>query len=287
MRTLTYTAPGGTAIVFGGADYAITSLTGESSPEFSPQVKSAPHQDGATYIDGLYESRDIVIEGAIVALSGVAAARRAIIAALNPKLGMGTLVFYNGTTSYQIAAIPVTSPEFKNKSYDDPYTRFQITFHCPSPFWQDITEESETVTYLGYELEFPTAGIEMVAAGIMVSELGGIGGQVVNIDNTGDVDCPVTIVFYGPADNPKIINNTTGQYIRLVKTVAAGEAVQVTTEFGNKTVTIDGVNAMQYLDLSSTFFQLQPGTNQLEFIEDGTNSGSSATIAYRLQYIGV
>ena len=290
MRVLTYTNPSGTTLTLSQTPYLITKLSGIDAPRLAVQEKFAPYQDGSTYIDALFQPRDIVVEGAIsgspVDLTDIATARRALVAALTPKSGIGTLTYTWDGGSFAIAAIPVSSPVLPNKLATEPFQRFQITFHCPDPYWRSVAATNLSVVYLGYSLEFPAGGIEFVPGGILLSELGGIKGQMQNITIVGDVPSPVTLVFYGPADNPKITNNTTGEYIRIEKTLATGEAITVTTDFGNKTVTIGGVNAMQYLDLSSIFFLLQPGINQLQFDEDGTNVGSSAAITYYDRYIG-
>lgn len=287
MRVLAYTNSNGQTLTLSQMPYLITKLSGIDSPKLALQEKFAPYQDGSTYIDALYQPRDIVVEGAIsgspVDLTAIATARRAIIAALNPKYGVGTLTYtWNGGT-LSIPAIPVSSPVLPNKLSKEPYQRFQITFHCPDPYWRTVSATVVPIIYLGYSMEFP---VEFLPGGILLSELGGIKGQTANITIVGDVPSPLTMVFYGPADNPKITNTTTGEFVRIVKTLTAVEAATVTTNFGNKTVTIGGVNAMQYLDLQSTFFQLQPGTNQLECWEDGENVGSTVSISYYDRYIG-
>jgi phage-related protein len=292
MRTFSYLNPDGATIEFSNYPYMITNLSGIDSPSLSIQEKFAPYQDGSTYIDGLYGARDITIEGAIASapmdVVGMAAARRLIIKALNPKTGVGLLTFTGDSGTFEIPAIPVSSPVFAYRDSNEPYQRFQVAFHAPSPYWTDVSDTVLTLSYTGSYVTFPFA---FAPGGSAFGSLGTINGQVINIDNTGDVATPLTMVFNGPSVNPKIQNNTTGEYIQLNKTLVAGECITVYTAFGRKTVTFTSggttISAMQYLDLLSTFFVLELGANQLQFIDDGTKIGASASVTYRKQFIGV
>jgi len=295
MRTLVYTNANGLSLTLSSRPYMITKIDGLGSPGLGLQEKFAPYQDGSTLIDQLYQPRDLTVEFALAAvpsnLSGIATARRTIVSALNPKTGIGLLTFTNDYGTWQIPAIPASSPIFANRVSTEPYQQVQVVFHCPNPYWQSTTQSTASLSYLGSSLEFPAAGLDMLAGGIEISSLGTLNGSVTNLTNGGDVDCPITLRFYGPATNPKVINNTTGFYIRIVKVVASGDYFEFNTTFGQKTVTmsISGTlsSGMQYLDLNSTFFQLQPGVNQLQFVDEGSTAGSTATIAYRTRYIGV
>lgn len=292
MRVLTYLNPDGTSIEFSNYPYMITNLSGIDSPPLALQEKFAPYQDGSTYIDGLFGARDITIEGAIAStpmdVAGMAAARRLIVKALNPKTGVGALTFMGNSGSFQIPAIPVSSPVFAYRDSTEPYQRFQVTFHAPSPYWMDVSDTVITLSYSGSYVTFPFA---FAIGGSPFGSLGTINGQIINIDNTGDVSTPLTMVFNGPSVNPKIRNNTTGEYVQLNKELLVNEYITVYTAFGEKTVTYTsgGVteSAMQYLDLFSTFFSLMAGVNQLQFIDDGTKIGASVSVTYRKHFIGV
>lgn len=291
MRTLTFTNGNGAVVTFSDTPYAITSLAGIDSPALTVQETTAPYQDGATFIDALFQPRDIVIEGAIASAPGdavdIATARRAIQVALTPKAGIGTLTYTWDGGTWEIDALPLSSPVFPNRVSTDPYQTFQVTFHCPDPYWRDTSDTSTLVAYSGGGIEIPAGGIEIDGSGIHIDEWGGIDGQTLAITIAGDVDSPVEIVFRGPAENPKMTNVTTGEFIGLTHTLTAGQSVTINTAFGEKTCELDdGSNAMQYLDLDSTFFQLQPGLNSILFNEDSNDAGSTATVAYRNRYIG-
>ena len=295
MRSLVYTNPNGSTITLGAPPYVITSLEGIGTPDWDALETKAPYQDGATDIGGTFQTRDITIEGALASvpqnMAGIATARRLMVQALNPKDGAGTLDYTNDLGTWRISAKPISSPTFSSKDATDPYQRFQIVFHASDPCWTDVSYTVRTLTEAGAGLAIPAAGLGIPVDGIAVELVATINGKSIVINNVGDVPCPVLIRFYGEAVNPKVLNATTDEYIRIAKTIALGDYVEVNTAFGAKTVVISesGVisNCSAYLDLQSTFFQLAVGNNQLRFSDDGVAAGSSATITYRNRYIGV
>ena len=295
MRSLLYTNPNGLTLLLGGSDYPILKLEGIDTPDWDTLETKAPYQDGATDIGGTFQTRDITIEGALASvpqnMAGIAAARRLITLALNPKDGAGTLDYTNDLGTWRITAKPISSPAFSSKDATDPYQRFQIVFHASDPCWTDVSDTVETLTAEGTGLAIPAAGVGIPVDGLAVETVSTIKGKSIIVTNSGDVPCPVLIRFYGETTNPKIINATTGEYIRIVKTIALGDYVEINTAFGVKTVMISEsgsiTNASMYLDLLSTFFQLAVGNNQLTFTDEGAAPGSSAIITYRNRYIGV
>jgi len=293
MRSLVYTNPNGLTITFGAPPYVITSLDGIGTPDWDALETKAPYQDGATDIGGTFQTRDITVEGALApqTMSGIAAARRLMVQVLNPKNGAGTLDYINELGAWRITAKPVSSPTFSSKDATDPYQRFQIVFHASTPYWMDVSDTVKTLTEAGTGFAIPAAGIGIPANGLAIETVATINGKSIIVNNSGDVPCPVLIRFYGETTNPKISNVTTGEYIRIVKTIALGDYVEVNTAFGANTVVISEsgsiTNASMYLDLLSTFLKLAVGNNQLTFTDEGAAAGSSATITYRNRYIGV
>lgn len=85
--------------------------------------------------------------------------------------------------------------------------------------------------------------------------------------------------------NPKITLASTGQYIQINKSINSHEKVEITTDYGNKMVRIDGISAMRYLDEGSTFFDLPVGENRLSVT---SASGEPEVFIYwRNYYAGV
>jgi phage-related protein len=113
------------------------------------------------------------------------------------------------------------------------------------------------------------------------------GPPIINIVNKGDVQTPVRIEFKGPATNPKISNRTTGEYIQVRRELAYGDVLIITTDFGAKRVEINGQNVFNWIDLDSSFWQLQPGDNIIEYTSDVPVEPAAVLISYRNRYVGV
>jgi len=91
--------------------------------------------------------------------------------------------------------------------------------------------------------------------------------------------------------NPLLFNVNTQEELKINKTMTAGEAIIVTTHFGNKRVEswLNGVstNAFNWLDLSSNFLQLDPGDNLFRYDADEGLDNLEVDIYYIPQYLGV
>ncbi len=109
--------------------------------------------------------------------------------------------------------------------------------------------------------------------------------------NTGDVPAPILVTFQGPSTNPRIINQNTLEYIRLNTTLAAADSFEVDTSFGNKTVKLiqSGieVNGIAFLDIGSTFFQLERGSNTVYYEDDAVLSTATASLEFTERYSGL
>lgn len=107
-----------------------------------------------------------------------------------------------------------------------------------------------------------------------------------NIDNS-------KIVFraLGTVTNPELLNIDTGEYIRLLTTMSAGDELRVYTHFaGKRVVQVVGstvTNAFSLLDTNSTFFQLAAGTNTLRYDASVNMELLEVSIYFRPQFLGV
>ncbi len=291
MRRFTYTNPNGESIVLGPtpANYMIESATGIDGAGTDIYYTKSPNQDGETYLDNLLSVREIVINGSITAPNDSAdifPLRRELVRVVNPKLGVGVLKYeYDGGTKI-IHALPDGGPVFANRDFREPWQKYQVTFSCPSPLWLDEIASNATVGLTTANFSFPlifvTGGIEF---SVRTTE------KERSLTNSGDVPVPVTITFFGPAVNPAIINQTTGEYIKVNITLDEGESMIIDTAFGQKTVSLNqgaGLsNGIQYLDLSSTFWQLIPGDNVITFVDDTDSTAPRCDVGWSSAYLGV
>lgn len=202
--------------------------------------------------------------------------RRFVAGFFNVHKGGTLQIDYMGTKR----EIPYEVEGYKSK-LENIYTpyRFLVHLYCPEPFLLDIVESSkEIVTWIGgisFPLKLPT-------------KFSTAGPRIINAVNNGDVETPIKIEIFGPATNPKITLQETGEFIRIKDTLTADDIVTITTEFGNKRVEKNGENAFNILDLpDSTFFNLQVGDNVIEFTTEDIANNAKVKISYRNRYLGI
>jgi hypothetical protein len=292
MRSLKYISPLGNSFTFGVGSFAsINSITGVDVPTNTIQEQKAPFQDGSTYIDNLFNPREIVLDGVLNAPQNLlltAQYRRIIESTLNPKNGPGTIIYTNDFGSWQCTGFP-EGPGFGNKDYMVPHQPYEFTFYCNDPFWYDIFDTVVTMNTIVANFYFPSTKRGFPLTGTAFSYY--IGGGI-TVNNGGDMPVYPTITLYGPATNPLVTNTTTGKYIHIIKIMAAGDKIIITGSFGNKAITYipsggSAVSIMNLLDTTSFFWPLQLGPNTLSIADDTSSQYFYGILNYRNRYIGV
>ncbi len=283
MRRLTYSNGRGEQISFYLSPFLITSLTGISEVNANVQGQQAPYQDGDTYIDTILQPRFPILEGAITDtdLIAIKQRRKDILRVCNPKLGLGKLTLeLDGDTKEILGALDGV-PVFPERS-TSPFQEFMITWKCPNPYWQDPQEVSRALRAYEGKLNIPTTfPIEF-----------GISGDTTILNNEGDVETPITIDIQGPVTNPRVINKTTGKYIRVNLSLSANDVLHVDTNDQSKRVEIyrDGLaieKAIGYLDHNSDFWKLDVGYNEIQYIADAGDGNAIVAIAWYDRYTGI
>ena len=159
---------------------------------------------------------------------------------------------------------------------------FMARFQCCDPYFKDTQETIQQLKFvrkrLVFPVTFPTVFGEFVNPGF--------------ITNTGHGACPVLLRFRGGTVEPKFTNLTTGQSVGITGAVPNGYILEINTERTKKTVElIDGdgsrTNAFAMLDLSSEFWELMQGDNEIEYSSAEDAAESTAELVYSLRYIGV
>lgn len=257
-------------------------------PKSTIVTTKAPWQDGKTVQEHLLEERVLSIEIAILADSSqeMFSKRQQLNSVFNPKVG-GTLFYSNGAGEYKIKCrVDSITP----KDRHEPIQQFLIQLFCPEPYWKDIEEiKNEMAQWVGdfmFPLEIPEeTGIEM---GHRVSTL------IANCFNSGDAECPIRVEFKALATvvNPSILNVYTQEFIKVKRTLTAGDKLVIDTSFGNKRVEMiktNGViqNVFNYITLDTTFLQLDVGDNLLRYDAEEGIDNLEVGIYYTPKYVGV
>lgn len=262
--------------------YFFQGVSGEDGLKNEISSYSNYNQDGYSISSEKLSYRDIDITGVLRGdtKQEILNRREFLLRVFNPKL-KGQLIYEDGGIKRIIECRVEESPKFSDRDVWK-QQNFIISLICPNPYWQDIYEEGEIIaTWIGgwkFKFKLPFRFKQK-------------GGPKKNIYNNGHVETPAEIIFRGPAVNPCVINDATGEFIKVERTLTSDDTLYITTEFGNKKVEIErnGVrqNAFHYIDLDSTFFQLQPGDNMIEYTTDNDLDPQSVEIRYRNRYLGV
>lgn len=283
MQKLTYINSRGESVTFGNTKpFILSHIDGTGGVSADIKTTKSPYQDGSTFSGVQLKDRLVQITGAVMAgtREEMYELRRQLARLLSAK-GEGALIYANDARTYAIRAFPEGSPTFNERHANNQL--FSASFLCPDPFW---TDENEIVKALKFEeggLVFPLRLPTMFA----FSAYRG------SFSNDGDVDTPVLIHYQGPAKNPLIQNETTGEFIKVNYDLTDTDTLEINTAFGRKrveVVTEDGhrTNVFHWIDLDSTFFQLVPGENMLRYDsdEEADRERANVTVYWHNRYGG-
>jgi hypothetical protein len=259
-------------------DFRLIEVDGIEHSDYEISITNNSKSDGGTITSKKIQARAITMNICYVGLEK-AQQRKQVISFFNPKNSGKMTINYNGLEriiEYEVEG-------FKGKLtniYEE--LIFTVDLICADPFWKDaVIASEEIVTWTGgmifpfeFDLAFATKG-----------------SPVRNIINQGDIETPIEITFKGPAINPKIVNRSNGEFFRIRRQLSSDDTLIINTEVGSKKVEIvkaDGSreNAFNYIDLNSTFLQLEVGNNLFEYNTDGLEP-SSVSIKYKNRYLGV
>jgi len=284
LRTiLKFTNTRGESVSFNkaGSFFNANKIEGFGDVDADIQTQKSPYQDGSSFTDALFEERFIGFEVSIIGSddTDISNKRSQLAGILNPKLGEGLLEVTYGSVVRMINAIAESVPKYPSGN-DNRGLRFQVglvNLRCPNPYWRSntITEEPAFESLFS----FPFEGDVLM----------GMQRDQRIISNDGNSPAPLFVEFFGPALNPVIINNTTGEYIKVNQELFEGERMMIDTSDDNKSVYFvdaTGVerNVFNWIDLNSTFFKLVVGENDIEYTADSDIQGAVVNISYNKLY---
>lgn len=267
--------------------FLLTKIGGTGSPKTTLLTSKAPNQDGKSYHGSLLEERILPIEGAIEgdSIEDVYRKRKELCSMFNPKVP-GTLTYINDFGEYKIDCVIEDSPVFKERTAN--IQDFLIQVYCPKPYWLNIEEYKEEIAAWIGDLEFD---LEISEEGMQFGHREN--SVIVNVNNIGDVKCGMRIELTALATvvNPSLLNVNTQEFIKVKRTLTAGDKLVISTYFANKRVELikNGIttNVFNYIDLNSTFLQLEVGDNLLRYDADSGAYNLDVAIYYKPHYIGV
>jgi hypothetical protein len=289
MRKITFVNSLGQSIELSYQEpFLLNSIEGLGDVDADIQTQKSPFQDGSTYTNSFLRERPIPIILTIKAENEdeLANCKRDISSAFNPKLGEGLLRYKNGDVIREIKAASERVPVFPSGTTNrgPTFQKSMIDLIAHNPYWLTEEQVEQLVVWEGgveFPLELPTTFADQSESKAKI------------LLNEGDAETPIFVAFNGPATSPiQIINQTTGEFIKVNQDLLAGERLEINTAFGQKRVTkvlSDGkkVNAFHFITLDSAFFQLQQGNNLIDYSTGADYERAAVTISWRNRYLSV
>ncbi|MBS6510086.1 MAG: phage tail family protein [Clostridiales bacterium] len=292
MQKIRYVNPHGKEVILEkGPPFVLEKVTGTGAEDATLLTSEPAFVDGK-YFHGLYMGdREITASVHIYGKDRKALYenRQKLMALLSPgqfKEGkMGILEYQNDYIKVWIPAIVKKGPQPVNRQglY---HTSVQIVFYCPDSDWRGMSQQAARIAYVDGGMEFPLeidheSGVRFGARGYAGS-----------IYNFGDKPTPVEVTITGPAVNPEVRKVATGEYIRVKRELFAGDVLSIQTDPQQMQVTITRASgsvekAMGYLDATSTFLQLEPGENKLQYFSEDDSTASEIIVRAYDRYGGV
>lgn len=288
MKKITFVNSSGLEIIFINKPSPLVLQKFDTSSSVNIYSNKGMDQDGESYLSNTLDKRDISLEIAIMAHNTIELvnSKNKINKVFNPKAGEGFLIFYDGVRTRKVKCIINKTPYIVPISRD--VMKCLISLTACDPFWADLNESRVEIALWRGSFEFP---LELVTGGI---EMGSRSQSlIVTVNNLGDTETGLRCEFKALATltNPSLLNITTGEFIKINKTMTAGEVISVSTYFGDKkiTSTLNGVktNIFNYIDFESTFLQLDTGDNLMRYDADTGIDNLEVTIYYTQKYLGV
>lgn len=245
--------------------FVLQGIDGVGQVEANLYSQKSPYQDGATYINSKLETRDIFMRVSLVNSNEqeLFKMRQDLQRVFNPKLGQGYLIYETPNDVKMLICVPDGTPSFG--SYKPSSVACQINLTAFNPLWTDVSDLVEGVSVSNYIVKYDslptiphfTARIEK--AGTIVT-------------NNGTFNTPMIIEVSGEiTTNVKIMNNTTGEILKINRVIPVGSILRIDTSFGRnrvaKLIAQDGTesNGFPYISFDSDFPQLELGDNIISY----------------------
>ena len=271
-------------------DILLSHIEGLGHPGATSQKSQGVEQDGENAEDALLDPRNIKVDITIRAKTRekLYELRRKVYRIINPKTKnqatgkRGELLLYytNDYKKYRIYARVEDSVDFNVRFLN--HDKATISFLCVDPYFCGIIGINIDIKSVRGGLKFPLVLPNHFALVTFYKE----------VENLGDVDAPIQIEYTGPATNPKITNETTGEYIQVNMEIGEEEKLVINTAEGQETVNLitphETKDVYNNIDLNSTFFKLIVGKNLIKYSSDVEGAKDKVTIIdYTNKYVGV
>ena len=280
MRDIfTYVNDHGDSLVLSTANgYRVTSVTNTSGIPVNANQAQGVGQIGTTV-----QSR--VVQSVPMTITGYLFGTRAQIESRAERLfqvvlpDVGAKLYHNG--NYYRIVTPTATPTVGDSLR---FPGFQFSLLAPYPYWMLDQATKTMLTGVIPRFKFPWNMTKPYRFGEVIET------AFINIRNNGQVACPFTATLHakGPVVNPRLVNAITGQYMRLNRTMTAGERVtiEITHDLTYVTSTIDG-DIRGDLEITNTLLSMAVGDNLIKTEADEGASNVVVSIDVAIEKVAI
>ena len=274
----------------GGDTYMLVDIPeGLAHPNIRSSENERQGNHGITDQNSYYGKRLITLTGRV--LADTQAQRKVLernVAAIFQLDGVQTelnasyytlLITDEDGLAIQTEAKVETGIEFSKETGDPRRRDFIVTLKAKDPrlFSQTLDSEAIDEALTTTDFMLPTMLPVIISPVILFKE---------TVTNDGNFATPPIITLTGESLNPEVMNNTTGQTMKLNTTLEAGDTIIIDSGLG--TITKNGVDILSTLDDTSEYIFLVPGANEIELRDDTPDALElDALIEWRDAYIQI
>ena len=166
-----------------------------------------------------------------------------------------------------------------------PYVReMQAQWRCPDGVWES---DDETSVIVGADAPASVGFFAPFSAPLSLTATDATNSA--QTSNVGNVETHFTARMYGPCSAPRLVNDLTGEELTFSSALvlAAGEYIEVDTQARTALLNSSASSSrLGYVDFSvSTWWQVQPGLQDIRFAPTSPTAGSQAEITYRPRWL--
>lgn len=257
------------------SDFWITGVNSLSSNEIAISETQGVGQIGSTRSAQSIKPKDLTVSG--ILFGDLSKNREQLLAAIRPEAA-ARFVITDDSGSWYLEGTPSRTPLIEETPVQQ---AFQFVFHAPYPYWRSMDDINTILAGVDALFQFPlnTGGSWYISR--YEKSL------FKRIVNSGNEPVAVTVIMEADAKvlQPEVRIVETGSFLRITKTMEAGERIVICTVYGQKSVTCyhsDGTkeNGFRHLSPDSDMnMELMPGVNTLRYIAAENREGLRVTVS--------
>lgn len=264
--------------------YKIRSIQGLETSDITLTATENSGIDGATVTNRRLGPRHIDIIGGIPS-GDREAYRETLVRFFNPSNEGTAIIEYCGRKRKVEYLIENVDFGTLDSVYKIP--EFTVSLYCENPMLLSTSSYGRNIAAFIPQFSLPfkctvekkqIMGYQKISQSILIANDGdkAVGAEFVVTATRGEVD------------SPTIRNETTGQYIKVMRKLFMGDTLQISTIPRQKEILINGSNAITDMDrMSDLSLCIIPGDNVVEYDAEDGMTNMDVRLYYTPEYLGV